>query len=87
MTQVDSRAQQLSRALVERGDYREARVLDDGSVAALGDLLYTTAIYTGCDEAGWSRRYCYDDANLAMAEFRALKDAQTQPRGWIATRP
>ncbi len=80
-------AQQLAESLVARGDYREARVLEDGSVAALGGLLFTTAIYTGCDASGWSRRYCYDDADLAMAEFRALKDMQTQPSGWIATRP
>ena len=79
--------QELCEHLESMDTYRVARVLEDGSVAALGDLLFTTAIYLGCDEVGWSKRYCYDDDFIATVEFQKLTSASDRPRGWIAMRP
>ncbi len=46
--------------------YIECRELPDGSIACVNDLLYTRALYLGCDEFGFSSRFCFSDRALAM---------------------
>lgn len=77
----------LLRAVKEMGGYREVRALSDGSIAAIGDLLYTRAIHLGCDVWGWSRRYCFADRELAEREFAKLLTEDDTPAGWVASRP
>jgi hypothetical protein len=69
------------------GGFREVRVLSDGSIAALGDLLYTRAIHLGCDLWGWSRRFCFSDRARADSEFAKLQTEDDTPEGWVARRP
>lgn len=74
-------------AVKDMGGFREVRVLADGSIAALGDLLYTRAIHLGCDLWGWSRRFCFSDRALADSEFAKLQTEDDTPDGWVARRP
>jgi hypothetical protein len=78
--------QQLCDEIVEQG-YMEGRVLADGSIALLGDLLMTRAIYLGGTRYGWSRRFCFRDRELASARFKELRSEDDEPAGWTARRP
>lgn len=68
------------------GDYLQTRMLDDGTVVAIGNLLFTRAIYMDCDLWGWRRRFCFEDKALADKEFAKLKTGDDEPTGWIARR-
>jgi hypothetical protein len=68
------------------GSYREVRVLPDGSVAALADLLYTRAIVLDCDLIGYGARFCFKDKALADQRFAELQSADDVPEGFIARR-
>jgi hypothetical protein len=70
----------------EYGGYREVRLLEDGSVLAIGDLIFTRAIYMDADENGWGRRFCFENKALADAEFARLANGDQEPTGWIARR-
>lgn len=63
------------------------RVLDDGSVAMLDDLLYTRAVFLGCTAWGWSSRFCFDDRELADKAFAELRGEDAEPLHYIARRP
>ena len=83
--QLDAETLELVKAL--RQDYEWARVLDDGSIAAVGRLFYTTALYLGMDRCGWERRFCYADSLQALEVLCALKSEDDEPEGWVARRP
>lgn len=68
------------------GSYIRTKVLSDGSVAALGDLLFTRAIYLGCNEWGFSRRFCFENRELASEQFEELLTEDDVPLGFIARR-
>lgn len=67
-------------------DYIATRVLPDGSVAALGDLLFTRAIYLGCNQWGFASRFCFEDRELATRRFNELVSEDDEPQGYIARR-
>ncbi len=69
-----------------RKDYRDVRILSDGSIAALHDLLYTRAIMTGCTRYGFERRFCFQDKALAVQRFQELQSEDDVPEGHIARR-
>lgn len=77
-------AQQVVDAI--KDDYMAVRVLPDGSVAAIGKLVYTTALFLDCDLAGYSHRFCFEDEATAWARFNALQSANDNPPGYIARR-
>lgn len=68
------------------GSYLNVRVLADGSVAALTDLMYTRAILLDCNEWGFETRYCFADRALADQRFDELQSADDVPEGFIAHR-
>lgn len=68
------------------GDYREVRLLEDGSIVAIGDLMFTRAIYMDVNPDGWGRRFCFEDRALADSEFQRITDGDQEPTGWIARR-
>lgn len=63
------------------------RVLPDGSVALLTDLLFTRAICLGCHSWGYSRRFCFSDTALADRVFAGLQSEDDTISGHIAQRP
>jgi len=67
--------------------YLMARVLDDGSVAALQRLLTTTGLFLGMTPWGFESRYCFHDMGLAVLRFAQLKSEDDVPEGWLARRP
>jgi hypothetical protein len=69
-----------------KDQYKEVRVLDDGSIAAVGDLMFTRAIYVGLNRYGYERRFCFKDLQRANAEFEKLKSEFDEPSGYIAQR-
>ena len=71
----------------ELGGYLAVRRLSDGTIAALGDLMFTRAIYMGCDLCGWSHRFCFADRALAVARFARIETAKDEPAGFVARRP
>ena len=79
-----SESEEIARWL--KTQYLDARVLPDGSVAAIQDLLFTRAILLGCDDETWKARFCFEDRNLAIAQFAALQSASDTPQGFIAKR-
>ncbi len=78
-----------ARELCERAGgmgYIGGRVLEDGSVAMLGDLMFTRAIYMGVTEDGWEFRFCFKDRELATTRFQELKAIDDEPEGFVARR-
>lgn len=80
------KANVLAKKLREEHYYRDVRVLPDGSVAALVDLLFTRAIALGCTELGWSTRFCFEDKALADKRFSELQSEDDEPQGYVARR-
>ena len=68
------------------GEYIDVKVLPDGSIAALGDLLYTRAIHLGCTQLGWARRFCFSDRTLADKCYAELVSEDDEPSGFTARR-
>lgn len=69
-----------------RAQYRDVRILPDGSIAALCDLLFTRALILGCDECGYGRRFCFENRSLADQRFQELQSEDDEPQGYIARR-
>lgn len=69
-----------------RNGYARARVLPDGSVAAVSDLAFTRALYLGVTETGWARRFCFANFKLADRRFLELQSEDDIPAGHVATR-
>lgn len=76
----------LDQQILKYGGYQQVRELDDGTLAGIGKLIFTTAIYLDLEPLGYSRRFCFDDPVLAQAQFGALVNSDTEPTGWIARR-
>ena len=81
----DQAALDLVRRLPALG-YRAARVLPDGSVAALCDLMFTRAICLGCTDDGWTSRFCFEDRALANLRFEQLQSEDDVPDGFVTRR-
>lgn len=77
---------ELLKDIQDMGAYREVRLLEDGSIVAIGDLMFTRAIYMDVDRIGWGRRFCFEDRALADTEFQRITDGDQEPTGWIARR-
>jgi hypothetical protein len=77
---------ELLAQIKELGEYRDVRLLDDGSIIAIGELMFTRAIYMDVNQDGWGRRYCFQDKALADQEFQRLSNEGMEPSGWIARR-
>ncbi len=81
-----ARAEQLCAWLRETQGCLATRVLPDGSVAALKELLFTRAIHVGCAGEGWAHRFCFADRALASQRFAELQSEDDVPVGHVATR-
>ncbi len=68
------------------GLYSDVRTLDDGSIIAIGNLIFTRAIYLDVCITGWGRRFCFEDRALADREFQRLESGDQEPVGWVARR-
>lgn len=56
----------------------------NGVMCAVHQMMYTTAIMVGCNESGYSHRYCYEHATEALAALMEWNDTNEQPPGnWI----
>lgn len=72
--------------LVGCNGYIDARVLPDGTVAGLQDLLFTRAIVLGCTRDGWAQRFCFEDRSLALQRYAQLAGEDDVPAGHVASR-
>jgi hypothetical protein len=79
--------QELCDRIVQENGYIAGRVLPDGSIAILHDLITTRSIMLGVNESFWSRRFCFKDHERANEEFAKLQSENDEPTGWIARRP
>jgi hypothetical protein len=63
------------------------RVLDDGTIIACHELMYTTALVVDIDRCGYATRYCYPNREDAVAACNQLRTVDDRPReGFIASR-
>jgi hypothetical protein len=69
-----------------RPQYRDIRTLDDGTIVATVDLMFTRAICIDLTRTGYDKRFCFDDRALADAEFAKLQTGDDEPAGFIARR-
>lgn len=86
---MDDRAEQEAIAAELRNPenrYLKVRVLADGSIAALHDLMFTRSIMLGCTRDGWGSRFCFEDRQLATQRFAELVSEDDVPAGHIAVR-
>lgn len=74
-------------ASLKESGYFNLRVLDDGTVVGMGQLMFTTALYIGLSHDSWERRYCYENPLLAREALDALKTGDDFPlEGYVAKR-
>jgi len=74
--------------LKEYGEYRDIRVLEDGTIAATHELMYTRAICLGVTpDCHWETRFCFEDRTLATQRFHELRTEDDEPEGYTARRP
>jgi len=66
--------------------YTAARTLEDGTVAALIPLLFTTAMCTNIGWIGYGNRFCFESTERAYSELQKLAACDEEPSGWIARR-
>lgn len=78
--------QALAEHLVSEEGYKAARVLPDGSVAAILDLMFTRAIVLDCTATGYGNRFCFENKALADQRFLELRSDEDVPEGFIARR-
>lgn len=80
--------QQLMDRIMALGDgaYQEVRMLEDGTIVGIGNLMFTRAIYMDMHGQGWGRRFCFEDRALADEQYLALTTGDDEPTGWIARR-
>ena len=78
---------EFTRTLQESGGYLVVKKLEDGTYAAISQLLTTRAIHLGLSEFSWARRFCYSDMSAMIAAWEDLKTELDEPEGWIAQRP
>lgn len=63
-----------------RPQYDNLRVLDDGTIVATLELLYTRAIFIGLNRYGYEKRFCFKNRDLAMVELAKLKTGEDEPQ-------
>ena len=68
-------------------EYLFPRLLEDGSVAAILPLMFTTSIVLGLNPYGYEYRFCFKHADDAIAQLTLLKTMEDIPTGFIAHRP
>lgn len=76
----------LAKHLIENEGYLNARVLPDGTVAAVLDLMFTRAIVLDCNMTGYGNRFCFKDKALADQRFSELVSDEDVPEGFVARR-
>lgn len=72
--------------MLEENGYTHVRVLDDGSVAALLRLMFTTSICVDINWDSWASRYCFKDPAMALEQLNLMKSPDDVPTGFIARR-
>ena len=78
----------FTRRMIAELGYIGAKRLQDGRYAGLQRLMFTIAICLDVTEASpYRRRYCYEDAADALANFAAIKSLDASPWGYVASRP
>lgn len=70
-----------------KSQYLDVRVLPDGSIAALCELITTRSIILGVTRDSWESRFCFRDRTLASVRFAELQTEDDVPAGFIARRP
>lgn len=76
---------EFEKFLLENG-YTHIRELEDGSVAAITKLIFTTAICIDLDYMSWASRYCFKNEEDAIEQLEKIKTADCVPRGYLARR-
>lgn len=87
MEATKAELQELADRIKRSGGYIDVKVLPDGSIAALGNLITTRAVFLGCNADGWSRRFCFADRQRANSVFDTLQSEDDEPVGYTARRP
>lgn len=73
-------------SFLKENGYKHIRELEDGSVAALLPLLFTTSICVDVTWYSWSSRYCFAEPGKALEELLKMKSADDVPSGFKARR-
>lgn len=73
----------LTKTLLQDFGYHEVRELPTGVWAGLQLMAYTTGLFVGLDETGYSHRYCYESYERASAALHAWDGSGDPPGPWI----
>lgn len=71
---------------LEKEGYENLRVLEDGTVCATLELIFTRSICIGLNYQSWEKRFCFSDRELAVTELNKLKTGDDEPVGYVARR-
>lgn len=62
-------------------EYRDIKILPDGTVCGLHRFIYTWGLMIGLDLYGYADRYCYASLEAAQAALKAW-NGDGEPTGW-----
>jgi hypothetical protein len=64
------------------------RMLEDGTIIGLQQLITTVGLIIDINPMSWERRYCYSDPVLAIEAFNAMTHGDETPLpGYVSQRP
>lgn len=67
--------------------YQNVRTLEDGTIVATLELLYTRSLVVDLGWWGWGHRYCYPDRTRATLACAAMRTGDDSPLdGYVAER-
>lgn len=85
---AEREAEIIRRENADFSEYLEVKVLEDNSIAILMNLMFTRAICLGATrETAYTRRFCFEDRQLASKLFETLKSEDDELVGYTARRP
>lgn len=67
--------------------YNPVRALPTGQVIGVADMLFTTGLFVGIDEYGYSHRFCYATRSQAEQALREWDGTGDPPGPWIKEKP
>lgn len=77
----------MADAIAKENGYGAVRVLPDGSIAGIVQLMTTWGLMTGMHRDGWTQRFCFRRLDKALEQLYALQSEDDEPVGFVARRP
>lgn len=74
-------------AMLNMQGYKHVLKMPDGSLCGIGEQIYTTGLFCGLTQYGYSKRYCYELTGDAVDALLSWDGRGDPPGPWIKEKP